>query len=120
MFKRNLQILLINIAMIVLLVYWSAWTFTMLQFLNMTFYIALIYMILTLATYTIKGGFYDGVAFGLRRFRSKMSKDGDPLDEWRDKPAPSASINQPFYRIVRFQTIALFLLLLILFLVYYS
>jgi hypothetical protein len=86
----------------------------------MTFYFMLVYMIVSLVTYTIKGGFYDGMAFGFRRFRSVMSKDGDPLEEWREKPAPSARVNQTFYRIVRFQWMALLLLLLILFLIYYS
>ncbi|GGJ82629.1 hypothetical protein GCM10007063_01420 [Lentibacillus kapialis] len=120
MLKRNLQLFALNIGVIFLTVCLAASALTVLQFLNITFYFVLIYMVLTLATYTVKGGFYDGVAFGLRRFRSKISKDGDPLEDWREKAAPSARISMPFYKAVRFQTIALLLLLLILFLIYYK
>ncbi|TFJ93461.1 DUF3899 domain-containing protein [Lentibacillus salicampi] len=120
MLKTNLYILMANIGLIISFFYWSASEFTLLQFLNTTFYVVLIYMIISLVTYTIKGGFYDGVTFGFRRFRSVMSKDGDPLEEWREKPAPSARVNSTFYRIVRFQWVALLLLLLILILIYYS
>lgn len=118
--NKNWSILLLNIGLILILVYTSASGFALIEFVNITFYFLLIYIVLFLAMYTIKGGFFDGVTFGFRRFRHVMSKDPDYLDEWKEKPLPSNKVNKSIHRIVRFQSVALLLLLLVFILIYYS
>ncbi|WP_164667493.1 DUF3899 domain-containing protein [Virgibacillus doumboii] len=118
--QKNWVILTANIGLILILVNLSESGFSLVQCLNITFYFLLIYMVIYLAMYTIKGGFFDGVTFGFRRFRHVMSKDPDYLDDWKKKPLPSYKVNSSFYRFVRFQSFALLLLLIVLILVYYS
>ena len=69
--------------------------------------------------YTIKGGFFDGVTFGFRRFNSVFIKRNDYLEEWREKPLPSEKFNSSLYQVLKFQGLALFILLLILIGIYY-
>ncbi|MBP1948962.1 DUF3899 domain-containing protein [Virgibacillus litoralis] len=118
--KKNWFILILNISIIFIMVYFRASIFSLVQILNMTFYFLLIYSVIFLLMYTMKGGFYDGVTFGFRRFRSVMSKQQDYLDEWKEKPLPSSKVSQRIYKIARFQSIALFILLIVLVLIYYS
>jgi hypothetical protein len=70
--------------------------------------------------YTIKGGFFDGVTFGFRRFNSIMFKRDDYLEEWRDKPLPSEKFNASLYQRIKFQATSLLLLLIIMISLYYA
>ncbi|ALX49784.1 DUF3899 domain-containing protein [Lentibacillus amyloliquefaciens] len=120
MLKTNIRIFLINCGTILLIVYLLESALTLRQLLDITFYFVLVYMVFALFLYTVKGGFYDGVTFGFRRFLSIMSKGGDPLEEWRDKPPISTQISTNLYRVVRFQWLSLTVLLTILFILYYA
>ncbi|SEP69757.1 protein of unknown function [Virgibacillus subterraneus] len=120
MYRKNWFILILNISIIFIMVYLRAPVFSLVHFINMTFYFSLIYIVIFLAMYTMKGGFYDGVTFGFRRFRSVMSKQSDYLEEWKEKPLPSSKVSQRFYKFARFQSIALLTLLVALVLFYYG
>lgn len=90
------------------------------DFINVVFIISFVYLILTLFLYTKRGGFYDGIAFGFRKFRSLMAKERDELEEWKYKALPSQNVSGRLYNIVKVQTIALLTLLFILMLFYYA
>ncbi|QGS69978.1 DUF3899 domain-containing protein [Oceanobacillus sp. 143] len=89
------------------------------NFINTLFYISLLYIIIGLFLYIKRGGFFDGITFGFRRFWSVMSRHPDYLEEWKEKPLPSESKNEKFYRFIKFQGIALFIILVVLLVIYY-
>ncbi|MFB4170099.1 DUF3899 domain-containing protein [Virgibacillus sp. JSM 102003] len=120
MYRKNWFILILNISIILIMVYLRAPAFSLVHIINMTFYFSLIYLVIFLAMYTTKGGFFDGVTFGFRRFRSVMSTHSDHLEEWKKKPLPSSKVSQRFYKFTRFQSIALITLLVALVLIYYA
>jgi hypothetical protein len=70
--------------------------------------------------YTIKGGFFDGVTYGFRRFNSIMFKRDDYLEEWREKSLPSEKFNASLYQRIKFQAASLLLLLIIMISLYYA
>jgi len=120
MYKNNWMILLINklITTIFFLIYSPS--YTILYYINSLFYLSLLYLIVFLFMYTTKGGFFDGVTFGFRRFNHIILKQNDYLEEWREKPLPSEKINMNFYQTLKFQALALFVLLSLLLVLYYS
>ncbi|GAB4074889.1 hypothetical protein GCM10028778_23920 [Barrientosiimonas marina] len=118
MLKRNVPFFAINMFIISLLVYWTSPGFTLRQFLNTTFYVSMVYLLISLAAYTIKGGFYDGIAFGLRRSRHVISKHKESQDESREKPRPSEKINHIFYKAMWFQCLSLLGVLVSLLIIY--
>jgi uncharacterized integral membrane protein len=119
MFENKWKFLSLNIflTLLIFLIFSSDYTF--LYFINSLFYLSTLYLITVLLMYTIKGGFFDGVTFGFRRFNSIMFKRNDYLEEWREKPLPSEKFNASLYQRIKFQAIVLFLLLIILIFVYY-
>jgi hypothetical protein len=119
MFKNKWIFLLINIVITLFLFLILAPDHNLLHFINTLFYIFLVYLLFVLIMYTAKGGFFDGVTYGFRRFNSVMFKRDDYLEEWRDKPLPSETVNMNFYQRLKFQFISILLLLLVLLILYY-
>ncbi|MFD1851983.1 DUF3899 domain-containing protein [Oceanobacillus bengalensis] len=111
--------LLLNITVTVLLVFIFSDGYGIIHFVNGFFFISFAYLIVLLFQLTIRGGFYNGITFGFRRFRSIMSRDRDYLEEWKDKPLPSEKTNDTFYSFLKFQTIALIGIFLLLMFLYY-
>ena len=120
MLKNNWNFLLLNLILSVLCFLIFAPDYILLHYLNTLFYICLFYLILYLLMYTIKGGFFDGVTFGFRRFHSLFSRDKDSLDDWKEKPLPSEKYSHTLYQMIKFQSLFLLLLLLLLLIVFYS
>ncbi|RDW22362.1 DUF3899 domain-containing protein [Oceanobacillus arenosus] len=89
------------------------------NFINALFYISLIYIVIGLFMYIKREGFFDGITFGFRRFWSVMSRNPDYLEEWKEKPLPSERKHEKFYRFIKFQGIALLIILVILMVIYY-
>ena len=120
MYKNQLMIFLVNmiVTTIFFLIYSSS--YTILHYINSLFYLSLIYLIVFLFIYTTKGGFFDGITFGFRRFNHVILKQSDYLEEWRERPFPSEKINKNFYQTLKFQALALFVLLSLLLVLYYS
>jgi hypothetical protein len=77
------------------------------------------YLLVVLLMYTVRGGFFDGVTYGFRRFNSEYIKRNDYLEEWREKPLPSEKFNSSFYQVIKFQGISLFIVLVFLLGIYY-
>jgi hypothetical protein len=120
MHKNKWIIFLINglISIAFFLIYTSS--YTLLDYINSLFYLSLFYLLLFLFMYTMKGGFFDGVTFGFRRFNHVILKQNDHLEEWRDKPLPSDQLNANFYTIIKFQVVALMSLLVLLLAFFYT
>ncbi|MDQ0974326.1 hypothetical protein QFZ31_004204 [Neobacillus niacini] len=120
MFKNKWKFLLLNlfICLLVFLIFSSA--YNLLNFINSVFYLSFFYLITVLFMYTAKGGFFDGVTFGFRRFNTLMFKKNDYLESWRDKPLPSEKFNASLYQRLKFQSISLLVFLVILLVLYYT
>jgi Domain of unknown function (DUF3899) len=120
MYKKKWLFLLVNILLTFTFFFIFASDYNLMQYINSLFYLSFFYLIIVLLMYTIRGGFFDGVTFGFRRFNHLMFKRNDYLEEWREKPLPSENFNAGIYQSLKFQGIALFVLLLILLILYYT
>ncbi|UFU00565.1 DUF3899 domain-containing protein [Radiobacillus kanasensis] len=86
-------------------------------FINGLFYVSLVYIMFSLILFIIRGKFLDGVTFGFRRFRSRVSKhDMDYLEEL---PLPSNRVNDTFYRLIYVQAVVLTGFDIVLLMIYY-
>ena len=119
MFKNKWKFLLFNLLLTLLVFFIFSSTYILLNIINTLFYFSAFYLITVLLMYTIKGGFFDGVTFGFRRFNSIMFKRNDYLEEWREKPLPSEKFNPSLYQSFKFQAVSLLILLIILLFLYY-
>lgn len=108
-----------NIIIIVLSFLLFAPEYTLIHFINITFYVFSIFLIVFLFIYIKKGGLFDGLSFGMNRFRSMMSKNVDDIDSWKDKKRPSQKVNRTFYSILRLQVLLQSILLALLLFIYY-
>ncbi|MCL6570837.1 MAG: DUF3899 domain-containing protein [Bacillus sp. (in: Bacteria)] len=119
MYKNKWVFLLLNIIFTILFFFIFSSDYNLLNYINSLFYLCFVYLLIVLFMYTAKGGFFDGVTFGFRRFNNVILKQNDHLEEWREKPLPSEKFNVPFYQTLKFQGLALFVLLLVLIILYY-
>jgi hypothetical protein len=120
MFKNKWKFLVINILLTCLFFLIFASDYNLLHFINSLFYLCFVYLIVVLFMYTSKGGFFDGVTFGFRRFKSIMFTRNGYLEEYLDKPLPSENFNASIYQSLKFQAISLFVLLILLLFLYYA
>jgi hypothetical protein len=120
MVKIKWLFLLINLSLTTVLFFIFAPYFTFLHYINTLFYITFAYLLLFLLIYTAKGGFFDGVTFGFRRFKAVMFSNSDYLEDWKTKPLPSEKVNNRFYHILKVQTLLLIGILLVLLVAYFS
>src|SRR5699024_10822472 len=72
---------------------------TLVHFINITVYIFFIFLIVFLFLEIKKGGLFNGLSFGMNRFRSMMSKNVDDIHTWKHKKKPSQKVNITFYSI---------------------
>lgn len=119
MFKNKWFFLLINLVVTTILYFLFAPNYNFLHYINTFFYYYFAFLLLFLFMYTARGGFFDGVTFGFRRFRAVMFKNSDYLEDWRTKPLPSEKVNIRFYDILKFQTLTLTAVLLMLLIAYF-
>ena len=119
MFKNKWSVFLLNIFITVILFFIFSSKYSFVHYINAVFYLSFFYIVIFLFMYIAKGGFFDGVTFSFRRFHHVMLKNDDYLEEWKEKPLPSQKFNKRFYFALKFQTLLLFIYLLILLLVLY-
>ncbi len=87
MLKNKWTVFLLNIILTILFFLLFSANYNLLNFINALFYLSSLYLIIVLLMYTIKGGFFDGVTFGFRRFNSIMFKPNDYLRRVAGKTA---------------------------------
>ncbi|AWI14019.1 DUF3899 domain-containing protein [Caldibacillus thermoamylovorans] len=116
--KRQAGLFLVNMAVIFVVFFFGS-EHTLISFINTVFYVGLIYVVTVLFMFTVKGGFFDGLVFGFRRYNHIMFKRKDYLEEWKKKPLPSESFNIRLYRLLQFQCYMLVGGLIVLLIIYY-
>lgn len=110
---------IVNIVVISLSFFIFAPEYTLIQFINIVFYVFSICLVVFLFLHIKKGGIFDGLSFGMHRFRSMMSKDVDDIDSWKEKKSPSQKVNKTFYSTLKVQVLFQLILLAILLFIYY-
>lgn len=118
MLKRSNWIVLFLNLLIVFIFFITSERASFVHLINVMFYVSISYIIFVLLLLTIRGGFYDGVMFGLRRYYH-MTVKKDYLEEWKEKPLPSENINNTFYHLITFQAVALIIIFISLLIIYY-
>ncbi|WP_419954900.1 DUF3899 domain-containing protein [Neobacillus niacini] len=120
MLKKKWNFFILNLFITLLIFFIFSKDYNLLNFINAVFYLSFFYLIVFLFMYTAKGGFFDGVTFGFRRFNTLMFKRNDYLEDWRNKPLPSEKFNASLYQRLKFQTSSMLVLLIILLVLYYT
>ncbi|MBN8233717.1 DUF3899 domain-containing protein [Halobacillus kuroshimensis] len=109
----------INLAVATLLFIILAPVYDLNHYINQLFYLSFFYLGIGLMAWVTRGGFFDGITYGFRRFTNRMSKNGDYMDDWQDKPLPSKTISGSWPRFFLFHGFVLMVGLLILLVIYY-
>ena len=73
----------------------------------------------SIGIYIISKGFFNGITYSFRRFISRLPKNRDLLNEWEDKPLPSARVSTSFAGKLLFQGAILTGIMLVLLVIYY-
>ena len=119
--KNKWFLLLLNIILSFVLFLVFAPQYRFIHFINSSFYVTGVYLLLFIFLFITNGRFFDGLVFGVRRFRRSKSKSEpkDFLNESRAKRLPSEMINQSFYFFILFQGSAMLVMQIILLTIYY-
>ncbi|WP_163529796.1 DUF3899 domain-containing protein [Halobacillus ihumii] len=89
------------------------------HFINFLFYFTCFYLFTGLILWVVRGGLFNGITFGMRRFISQMSRNKDYLDDWKERPLPSETIHRSLPGFFLFQGTILAIFSIILLIVYY-
>lgn len=117
--KKHFIVFVLNLTCIFILFFIFGSEHSFLQFINSVFYISFLYLIVFLFLFTSKGGFFDGLVYGFRRFNHTMFHSKDFLEEWKERPLPSEKVNLSFYQVLKVQTGLLVGVLFILLVIFY-
>src|SRR5699024_8958274 len=71
--------------------------YTLIHFINITFYIFSIFLIVFLFLHIKKGVLFDGLSFVMNRFRIMMSKNMVVIDSFKHKKKTSQYVNIIFF-----------------------
>ncbi len=118
--KNKWFIFCLNIAIVTILFITLAPAYDLFHYINQLFYIAYFYIFVGIIMWVIRGGFFDGITYGFRRFTNRMSKQRDYLDDWEEKPLPSQTVHKTLPRFFLFHGTLLGVSLLALLFLYYS
>jgi Domain of unknown function (DUF3899) len=119
MLKKKWILFLFNLLVSFIFFLIFADEYNLFHYINILFYFGFIYALIFLIQYTMKGGFFDGITFGFRRFHHNLFNRDDYLEEWREKPLPSEKVQPSVYQVIIFQSVGLLFLLIILLFFYY-
>lgn len=120
-FKNKWLLLFINLLLSFIIFFIFAPQYTLIYFINYSFYIAAIYFLLFIFLFIMNGRFFDGLIFGARRFMQSRSKgkQRDLLQEMKEKKLPSEFVSKAYYRLIAFQGLTLMGMQLLLLTIYY-
>lgn len=108
-----IQYLFISIILVVIILLING--INLVHLINTLFYFTTFYLIVFLYLFVAKGGFFDGLAYGFRRFRFRNFTDYANMGE----DLPSVQVNSVFYYVIKYQFITFALLLFIAQLIYF-
>ncbi|MGP4062037.1 DUF3899 domain-containing protein [Halobacillus sp. H74] len=117
--RNKWVMILINIAVVTLLFAVLAPVYDLFHYINQLFYVAYFYLFFGIIMWVVRGGFFDGITYGFRRFTNQMSKQKDYLDDWKEKPLPSKNISSSVPKFFLYHGMVLSIGLLVLLLLYY-
>ncbi|SFF74157.1 protein of unknown function [Halobacillus alkaliphilus] len=109
-----------NILLVSLLFAILAPVYDLFHFINQLFYIAYFYLFVGILLWVIRGGFFDAITYSMRRFYNRVSKQQDYLDDWKQKPLPSQTIESTWLKFFLFHGGMLTAGLLALLALYYN
>ncbi|CDQ21029.1 protein of unknown function [Halobacillus karajensis] len=118
--KNKWVMFAVNIALVTILFIALAPVYDLLHYINQLFYIAYFYIFIGIIMWVVRGGFFDGITYGFRRFSNRMSKQKDYLDDWKEKPLPSQTIHKSLPKFFLFHGFMLSAGLVALLFIYYS
>ncbi|KHE68146.1 DUF3899 domain-containing protein [Halobacillus sp. BBL2006] len=118
--RNKWMMLLFNVMVVTLLFAVLAPVYDLFHYINQLFYIAYFYLFVGLLLWVIRGGFFDAITYSFRRFSNKMAKQKDYLDDWKEKPLPSQTVEKSWLSFFLFHGSMLALGLLALLAVYYN
>lgn len=111
-------IFLMNMVCIAVIFWLTSSDFDFVDYINIFFYFTMLYIVLWLFLLILKGGFFDGIVFSFRKYHAYTSKKRDYLGSIEKKADPSDRLPHLFYRQIRFHSLLLFVLFLVLMVVY--
>ncbi|MGP4070747.1 DUF3899 domain-containing protein [Halobacillus sp. B29] len=109
-----------NLLLVSLLFAILAPVYDLFHFINQLFYIAYFYLFVGILLWVIRGGFFDAITYSMRRFYNRVSKQQDYLDDWKQKPLPSQTIENTWLKFFLFHGGMLTAGLLALLALYYN
>ncbi|ASF38793.1 hypothetical protein CEH05_06560 [Halobacillus halophilus] len=109
-----------NLLLVSLLFAIMAPVYDLFHFINQLFYIAYFYLFVGILLWVIRGGFFDAITYSMRRFYNRVSKQQDYLDDWKQKPLPSQTIESTWLKFFLFHGGMLTAGLLALLALYYN
>jgi|SRR5690625_227579 len=112
------SILFVNITIIVLIFLFLYEEKSLTNMINSLFYITVFYMTVFFYLLITKGKFFDGITYGIRRFREIVVRRDEDIDRI-DKLLPSERVNLQVYNIFKWQFYSLLTLLVILQIIYF-
>ncbi|WP_386055917.1 DUF3899 domain-containing protein [Thalassobacillus hwangdonensis] len=119
-FYNKWMVLIFHFAAAYLITIATASAGSLVQFINILFYLSSFYLMVGLMMWVIKGGFFDAVTKSFRKTGSIFSKNQDYLLELEDKALPSDRISVSTVNFFLFQGILLLSGMGLLLIAYYS
>ncbi len=117
--KLDIQLFVANLVIVSIIVAFIG-HFSLLEFINILFYLFMVYLAVFLFLFIRKGKFFDGLVYGFRRFNWIMFKKKRGTEEdLLEKPLPSEKWFPKVYHQAKRQSLFLFLLLIILLFIFY-
>lgn len=118
--KLNLFVFATNLIAAGLLLFIFSPDFGLLNVINYVFYVGLFYLIIFIAAFVMRGGFFDAITHSFRKVAHRLAPSRPSTQGWEQRLAPSEVVQASFFRVLFFQTISLIVLDLLLLAVYYS
>ncbi|MDX6154371.1 DUF3899 domain-containing protein [Marinococcus sp. PL1-022] len=118
--KLNLFVFAANLIAAGLLLFIFSPAFGLLNMINYVFYVGLFYLIIFIAAFVMRGGFFDAITHSFRKVAHRLAPSRPSNQGWEQRLAPSEVIQTSFFRVLFFQTVSLIVLDLLLLAVYYA
>ena len=118
--KLNLLVFAANLIAAGLLLFIFSPDFGLLNVINYVFYVGLFYLIIFIAAFVMRGGFFDAITHSFRKVAHRLAPSRPSTQGWEQRLAPSEVVQTSFFRVLFFQTISLIVLDLLLLAVYYA
>ncbi|WP_022792932.1 DUF3899 domain-containing protein [Marinococcus halotolerans] len=118
--KLNFSVFTANLIAAGLLLFIFSPAFGLLNMINYVFYVGLFYLIVFIAAFVMRGGFFDAITHSFRKVAHRLAPSRPSTQGWEQRLAPSEVVQTSFFRVLFIQTTSLIGLDLLLLAVYYA